>query len=253
MVRSGTMSGVGGEFTDAADAISERTQIATTRVEEDGWHVWVAFGFPQQDEGLVLRAIAVMVVPADPDDIPAGGLTQRRLQQLVVGITSDAAADARVMQQQQTYELQGLPPMTPEEERELRNETQRLARRRGKGEGRGFGPDFYATVALDAIDAAGKGRQGDVTKALESRYMKSDPRSRDKRTRVIEYTTVRGWISTARNRFGFLPATGGKGRRVYAPTEALKAHLADVGKLLAVDVTMAPRLETRLIKKGGGK
>ncbi len=243
------MSGGAGDFRDAADAISERTKIATARAEEGGWQVRVAFGFPQLDEGLGLRTIAVLVLPADPNDIPPGGLTQRRLQELVVGITSDAAADAHVTQEQQAYELDG-HPMAPEQFQERRNELRRLGRRRVKGEGRGFGPDFYATVALDAIEVAGKGRRGDVTVALEGRYRRSDPRPPDKRTRPIEYTMVRGWISTARNRFGFLPSTGGKGRRVYAPTAALIAHLG--GVVMNVDVTMAVDIETQVkrAKKG---
>lgn len=237
------------EFTKAAAGVSA---ITTTRPEEDAWRVHVAFGFPQQEGAKVLRTIAVLVVPADPDDIPAGGLTQRRLQQLVTGITSDAAADVHVRQRQQTFERDG-HAMTPKEVQELTNELRRRGRSgKLKGKKRGFGPDFYATVALDAIDVAGKGRLRDVNMALAKKYRKSDPRPPGKRIRAVESTTVRGWVSTARGKdYGFLPASGGKGRRVYAPTAALIAHLG--GVVMNVDVPMTVKLTAKLIPAKKGK
>jgi hypothetical protein len=237
------------EFTKAAAGVSKVSKT-DSRVEKDGWHVRVAFGFPQRDEGLVLRTIAVLVVPIDPNDIPPGGLTQRRLQHLVAGITSDAAADEHVRQEQQAYELDG-HPMTPAQFQERRKELRRLGRRRVKGEGRGFGPDFYATVALDAIEEAGKGRR-DFIEALVIRYGKSDPRPRDRRTSPVRYHTVRGWVSTARGKdYGFLPATGGRGRQALAPTAALIAHLG--GVVMNVEMPMATELETRVIHAKKGK
>jgi hypothetical protein len=216
---------VSNEFAKAAARVSGPSKITK---EDHGWRVHAAFGFANRegDRGPVLRTIAVLVVPADIDDIPPGGLTQRLLQQLVAGITSDTAADAQVRQQQETFEVDGRR-MTDEEVRRLRNEVRRLARRTGKT--RGFGADFYATVAQDAIDVAGKGRLN-VNEALATKYRKADPRPRNKRTHpvTIESTTVRSWISTARNRYAFLPTTGGRGRRVYAPTAALATHFGNI-------------------------
>jgi len=210
-----------GIFKRVAGETADRLEDLRTLHLGDGWDALV--GFAYSDPHPVARIVALLVVPADPRDIPVGGLSHRQLREAITGL-ADLGADVSLERWQRAFGSLGRP-WTPEVEKPLKKELRRLGRKQGPG-GRGnpYPDAFYARVAWDAVELAQKGRQGDVINALELRYAKpgGDPRPKERREQRIMYATVKGWYEQAKDR-GFLVKPGRKGVRVTAATERLVA------------------------------
>jgi hypothetical protein len=184
-----------------------------------GWVCLVGFAYPGRD--VVARIVSVLVVPADPADIPEGGLSHRQLRKAITGL-ADLGADVSLETWRQAFDRLG-KPWTPEMEKSMKKDLRRLGRKQGPGSRGDPYPDaFYAGVAWDGIELAQNGRRGDVINALHEKYTKpgGDPRPRNRREKPITYATVKGWYGQAKGR-GFLVKPGRKGVREIAATERL--------------------------------
>ena len=184
----------------------------------DGWRVLIGLAHPGKE--VVARIVGFLVVPADPSNIPPGGLSHRQLRDAITGL-ADLGAEVDLERWRRVFDRAGTE-VTLQRERDLKRELRRLGAKQPGGRGAPYDEAFYARVAWDAIELAEKGRGSAVVNALLERYEKSDPRPKGRRGRPITYATVKGWHEKAKD-LGFLPRPGRKGVRVTAATERLVA------------------------------
>lgn len=215
-----------GIFTTLASETAEHLEDLRIVPLEDGWVAVVGFAHLGRRAD-VARIVTFLVVPADPADIPEGGISHRQLRKAITGL-ADMGADVSLETWRNVFERHGRP-WTPELERSMKKDLRRLGRKQGPGSRGGPYQDaFYARVAWDAIELAQNGRRGDVINALQDKYTKrgGDPRPRDRREKPITYATVKGWYEQAKGR-GFLVKPGRKGVREIAPTERLLEFMGE--------------------------
>jgi hypothetical protein len=209
------------DFAAAATAAADRFDDEVERrgiASLDGWRVLIGLAHPGKEA--VARIVGFLVVPADTASIERGGLSHRQLRDAITGL-ADLGADVDLERWRRLFERTGTEP-TPQRERELKRALRRLGGKQPGGRGAPYDEAFYARVAWDAIELAQKGHGGAVVNALLERYVKSDPRPKQRRGRPITYATVKGWHEKTKD-LGFLPRPGRKGVRVTAATEQLVA------------------------------
>jgi hypothetical protein len=209
-------------FKAVAGEMADRLEDLRTLYLGDGWVALVGFAYPGRPVRGA-RTVALLIVPADPSDIPPDGLSHRQLRDAITGLT-DLGADVSIETWREVFVRHG-KPWTPDVEKSLAKELRRLGRKQAPG-GRGspYPNEFFARVALDAVELAAQGHGGDIVNALSERYQKADPRPKDRRAKPITYQTVKGWYQQTKNR-GFLEKPGRRGVRLVAPTERLHAFM----------------------------
>jgi hypothetical protein len=213
-------------FKAVAGETADRLEDLRTLYLGDGWVALVGFAYPGRPVRGA-RTVALLIVPADPSNIPPDGLSHRQLRDAITGL-ADLGPEVSLGRWRETFGRLGRP-WTPELEKQLEKELRRLGRKQAPG-GRGspYPGEFFARVALDAIELAAQGRGSDIVNALLDRYLKADPRPKDRRAKPITYETVKGWYQQAKDR-GFLAKPGRKGVRLVAPTERLHAFMEGEG------------------------